>query len=131
MGHEPLILGELLFRLERILPAGTHGRVRMRARHEHPVRRQAGRLGHLPLGIVQHFAADVDVVADDQRDPRRAVVEDEAAGVQLVVDVLGRRWSAEVAHQPVAQPGRDVAGGDPGQEGFLVWRLGRGRRGQQ
>ena len=127
MGHEPLVLGEFLLGLERILPSGTHRRVRMRAGHEHPIRRQPGRLGHLPFGLVQHFAADIDVVADDQRDPRGAVVQDEAPRVQFVVDVLGRRRSAEVAHQPIAQPRGDIAGGRPGQQRLLLGRLGGGR----
>ena len=118
MGHEPLVLGEFLLGLERILPSGTHRRVRMRAGHEHPIRRQPGRLGHLPFGLVQHFAADIDVVADDQRDPRGAVVQDEAPRVQFVVDVLGRRRRAEVAHQPIAQPRGDIAVAAPARNGF-------------
>lgn len=99
----------------------------MRARNEHPVRRQPGRLGHLALGLIEHFAADIDVVDDDQRDPRGAIVEDEATRVQLVVDILGGRRGAEVAHQPTAQPWGDITGGRSGQKGLLVRRFGVGR----
>ncbi len=98
----------------------------MRAGNEDPVGGQPCGLAHLSFGVVEHFPADVDVVRHHDRDAGFAVVEHEAARMQFVVHTCRRGRRAEVAHQPVSEPRRDVARGRTGQERFLrSWR-GRG-----
>ena len=71
--------------------------------------------GHL-LGPVEQFPGHHAAIDDDDRQPRRAVVEDEAPGEQRVVD-LGRAVLEEAAvDQDREGPGRHIDRGSPGAE---------------
>ena len=119
-------------------PAGHGGRLEADGS---PSDRQAKQVAGSPVdgvaspdasrGLEDPPRSAMAVCRSANRDPRGAVVQDEAPRVQLVVDVLGRRRSAEVAHQPIAQPRGDIAGGRPGQQRLLVGRFGAGRRCQE
>jgi hypothetical protein len=92
---------------------------------------QAGALLDARFRGVHHLARDHATVADHEREAGRAVIQHEGAGVQFVVDVLGRAV-VEVAVDGNAEGRRDVAGGGAGAKraGLPGWRTGgRGRFG--
>jgi hypothetical protein len=76
---------------------------------------------HLPGGV-EDLAGDPHVIADREGQARLAVVQDQAAGVELVVDVAGRR-DVEVAHDRLAERRRDVARRRPGAEDAIALGL--------
>ena len=113
VGHPPdekaLVLVERIAHLQGIGAAGADSAVRMRGRHHHVRRGQAGRLVDEPLRLVEHLARHPDVVHHHKRQARRAVIEHETPGMQFVVNVR-RRISLPAAHPGHAQGRRDVAG---------------------
>ena len=63
--------------------------VRVGGGHHHVLHRQAGGLVDPALGLVQHFAADIDVVDDHQDDPRGAAVDIVRGLVKLLSERTG------------------------------------------
>jgi len=100
------------------------GGVGVRRGDEDALRRDAGRLRRQLLGGVGDLARDHAAVDDHERELRLAVVEHEAAGVQLVVD-LRRGGRVPVADDRLAERRRDVARRRAGAELALGLRRGR------
>jgi len=67
-------------------------------------------------GFEGEAAVDAEEVADDEGEFGGAVVEDEAAGVEFVVDVGGGEGE-EATDDGAAEFGGDVGGGGAGEEG--------------
>jgi hypothetical protein len=94
----------------------------VRRRDQDVFRRDVRLLLDQPPRLDAHAAVRAEQVADDQGDSCIAVIQHQAARVQLVVDVLSpvRR---KAPHDPNAQRRRDVAGRCAGTQ------LGKRRRG--
>ena len=91
----------------------------MGRRHQQVVLGQPGLLVDQLPGGVEDLARDAHVVADGERQPGLPVVEDQAAGVQLVVDV-GGRGRCPTADDRLAERGRDVARRRTGPEHAIL-----------
>jgi hypothetical protein len=87
------------------------------------VPRNLGFLLHKLFGRVEDFARNPHVVADHEHQPRATVVQNQAAGMQLVVYISGGR-RRPAADNRFAQRRRDVTGGRPRAQhaGFVVRR---------
>jgi hypothetical protein len=90
-GDERLVVAELAVRLRRVRPPRARGRVRVGGRHQQVLGRQAGLGGDQPLGLVVHLRLMPTLSHTTTASFVVAVVQHEAAGVQLVVDPLGLR----------------------------------------
>ena len=122
-GHEPLVVFE---RRPRLLVAvraqGAAGAVRVRRRHHHVRARDFRALLHQPRRLVIHRAVGAEQVAHHPREPRLAVVEHQAARVQIVMNVL-RREGRKPADDVSADVRCDVARRRPGLEHTFRLRL--------
>src|SRR6185369_16834125 len=113
--------------VERLLAPRARRRVGVGGREEEALGRQAGFLGGEPARLVEHLARDADVVADREDERGLAVVEGEAAGVELVVD-LRRGRGAPSADDGLAERRGDVARRGAGAEDLPL--LSGAERGQ-
>ena len=117
--------------------AGRPG-VRVCGRNEYMVGGNAGSLPDQFLGRVHHRARDHATIADHDGEARLAIIEHEAARVQLVVNVRGDPV-VEVAIDGHAQSRRDVARGGTGAEWaqcrgglrLLIWCRGERKHGNK
>jgi hypothetical protein len=67
-------------------------------------------------GFQAEAAVEAEEVADDEGDLGGAIIEDETAGVEFIVDVGGGKGE-EAADDFATEFGGDVAGGGTGEEG--------------
>jgi len=81
-------------------------------------------MDHL-LGRDADFVAHADIVHDNQGKPGEAVVQDDALGMQFIVNVRGRHGLPST-HDGQPQGRGDVAGRGPGEQDLFRLRLGFG-----
>jgi len=108
-GHETLVVVEHLFGNVAVLAEGGSRGVGVGGGNQHVLRRDSRRLLDQPPRLDAHAAVQPEQIADHQRELGLAVVQHEAARVQLVVHVPGRIGREAADHQD-AEFGRDVAG---------------------
>ncbi len=113
--HKALVVVERLLRRKPTGAERAAGGVRVGAGDEHVGGRNAGGLLDEAAGLGAYRSVEAEQVADHEREARTPVVEDEAASVQLVVDVL-RGKGGEAADDRRAKWRREVARGGPGAE---------------
>ena len=109
----------------RTAPAGTG--VGVGGCHQEVLRRQSRLFVHQPLGLVEDLARDSDAVTQHDSEAGLSVVEHQAAGMQLVVDLGGGR-RLPAAHDRSAQKRRDVTGRRAGAERAGLRRTGNRAR---
>ena len=94
-GHKPLVVVERLLKREAARSERRGRGVGVRARDHYVFRRDGAGFRNESPRLHTHAAVQPNQIADDEREFRMAVVEHEAACLQLVVDVLrGKRCEA-------------------------------------
>jgi len=131
--REPSSVAGIFSRSEQTGQRG--GRVCMRRRHQHAVHRDAGRLMGQKLGLVEQVLGGHAGVDGQDGDAGDLIIQHQAAGVESILDCVGRLRKEAPGDVHRQFPRRDVDRGRPGAEhtlGFGSPHPGRpGNQGKQ